>query len=156
MLDALSAYTNSHGWTLSPHGRNGLSESARRGRTLFMSNTVGCAQCHQGPYFTDSRPEGELLVHDVGTGNDDPSEKMGPRYDTPSLLGVYRTAPYLHHGKAATLRDVLRKYNRDDRHGKTSDLTDDQLVDLEEFLKALPYENPRKAAQEAGLTRVTE
>ena len=44
-----------------------------------------------------------IKLHDVGTGMDDPSEKMGPKYKTPTLLGVYRTAPYLHHGKAATL-----------------------------------------------------
>ena len=51
-----------------------------------------------------------------------PAEKIGPKYDTPTLLGVYRTAPYLHHGKAKTLRDVLTTCNKDDRHGKTSHL----------------------------------
>jgi cytochrome c peroxidase len=51
------------------------------------------------------------------------SEKLGPKYDTPTLLGLYRTAPYLHHGKAATLLDVLTTCNQEDRHGKTSHLS---------------------------------
>jgi cytochrome c peroxidase len=78
----------------------------------------------------------------VGTGGDDLSEKMGPKYDTPTLLGVYRTAPYLHHGKAKTLRDVLTTCNKDDKHGKTSHLKPADLDDLVAFLKALPYEMP--------------
>ncbi|MEZ6123216.1 MAG: hypothetical protein R3C49_08595 [Planctomycetaceae bacterium] len=32
MLDALAVYTNSHGFTLSPHAKNGLSEAAKRGQ----------------------------------------------------------------------------------------------------------------------------
>ena len=69
-------------------------------------------------------------------------EKMGPAYDTPTLLGVYRTAPYLHHGKARTLRDVLTSENMADKHGKTSHLQPKEIEDLVEFLKALPYETP--------------
>jgi cytochrome c peroxidase len=78
----------------------------------------------------------------VGTGKDDPGEKMGPKYDTPTLLGVYRTAPYLHHGKAKTLLEVLTTCNKGDRHGKTSHLKPAQLDDLVAFLKSLPYEKP--------------
>jgi cytochrome c peroxidase len=81
-------------------------------------------------------------LHDVGTGLDDPSEKMGPRYDTPTLLGVYRGGPYLHHGKAATLREVLTTWNAHDLHGKTSHLKPKEIDDLIAFLKSLPYERP--------------
>jgi cytochrome c peroxidase len=81
-------------------------------------------------------------LHDVGTGADDPSEKLGPKYDTPTLLGIYRTPPYLHHGKAKTLRDVLTTCNKEDKHGKTSQLMNEQIDDLVEFLKSLPYEKP--------------
>jgi cytochrome c peroxidase len=93
-------------------------------------------------------------MHDVGTGHDDPTEKMEPKYDTPTLIGVYRTAPYLHHGKAATLEEVLTTRNAQDQHGKTSHLTREQISDLVEFLKALPYEDPLPAAQKAGLIKV--
>ena len=67
---------------------------------------------------------------------------MGPKYDTPTLLGVYRTAPYLHHGKAKTLHDVLTTCNKEDKHGKTSHLKANEIDDLVEFLKSLPYETP--------------
>ncbi len=155
-LDALAAYSNSHKFTLSPHAKGGLSETARRGRDIFLSKETACATCHSGPYYCDSqpRPTDQLIRHDVGTGEDDPGEKMGPAYDTPTLLGVYRTAPYLHHGKAATLHDVLTTCNKGDRHGKTSHLTDAQLNDLVDFLKSLPFEDPEPLAKEAGLTKV--
>jgi YVTN family beta-propeller protein len=143
-LDALAVYTNSFDFRLSPHipAPGKLSPAADRGKALFFSKEVGCASCHGGPYYTDSSLRKPFKLHDVGTGRDDPSEKMGPLYDTPTLLGVYRTAPYLHHGKARTLRDVLTTCNREDEHGKTSHLKPTQIDDLVEFLRSLPYEPP--------------
>lgn len=135
-LDALAAYTNSHPFKLSPYAKQGLSAAAKRGRELFHSSTVGCATCHSGPYMTDQK------MHDVGTGQDDPTELIGPEYDTPTVHGVYRSAPYLHHGMAETLEEVLTKFNRDDKHGRTSHLRPEQITDLVEYLKALPYELP--------------
>jgi cytochrome c peroxidase len=67
---------------------------------------------------------------------------MGPKYDTPTLLGVYRLNSYLHHGKAANLREVLTRFNPDDKHGKTSHLKKEEIDDLIAFLKSLPYETP--------------
>jgi len=154
-LDALAAYSNIHSKPeISPYAKQGLNESARRGQQVFLSSETQCASCHSGPYYTDSRPGEKLVTHDVGTGKDDPSEKMPPAYDTPTLLGVYKTAPYLHHGKAATLRDVLTSQNKGDLHGKTSHLTPAQIDDLVEFLKALPYEDPEPAARAAGVVKV--
>jgi YVTN family beta-propeller protein len=143
-LDALAVYTNSFDFTLSPHipAPGKLSPAATRGQKLFHSNEVGCASCHSGPYYTDSNLQKPYRLHDVGTGGDDPSEKIGPRYDSPTLLGVYRTAPYLHHGKAKTLRDVLTTCNAQDRHGKTSQLKPDAIDALVAFLQSLPFETP--------------
>jgi YVTN family beta-propeller protein len=143
-LDAIAIYTNSFDFTLSPHipARGKLSAEAERGKKLFFDQTVGCATCHSGPYYTDSSLQRPFKLHDVGTGQDDPTERMGPKYDTPTLLGVYRTAPYLHHGRAKTLRDVLTTCNKDDKHGKTSHLKPAELDDLVAFLKSLPYETP--------------
>jgi hypothetical protein len=144
-LDSLAIYCNSFEATmLSPHisGPGKLSKSAVRGQQLFNSKEVGCASCHSGPYYTDSSLQKPFNLHEVGTGKDDPTEKMGPKYDTPSLLYVYRTAPYLHHGKAKTLHDVLTTNNKGDKHGKTSHLKPDEIDDLVAFLKALPYEHP--------------
>ncbi len=153
-LDALAAYTNSHTFTLSPHAKHGLSDAAKRGREIFFSEETQCATCHSGPYFTDSTPKPTSHLHDVGTGTFDKSEKMKPAYDTPTLLGVYRTAPYLHHGLAETLADVLTTQNPDDQHGKTSHLSADQIADLVAFMNSLPYENPQSAAETTGLQRI--
>jgi DNA-binding beta-propeller fold protein YncE len=153
-LDALAAYSNSHKFALSPHAKTGLSDAARRGKEIFYSKETGCATCHAGPFYSDSTPSRPFKLHDVGTGSEDPSEKMGPQYDTPTLLGIYRTPPYLHHGKAATLEEVLTKYNREDRHGKTSQLKADEIADLVEFLKSLPYEDTEAAGTAAGLVKI--
>ncbi len=155
-LDALAAYTNSHKYSLSPFAKSGLSESAKRGQQLFFSAETKCATCHSGPIMSDSQPRAvaEILRHDVGTGHDDPTELMEPKYDTPTLLGVYRSAPYLHHGKAATLKEVLTTFNTKDQHGVTSHLGDSQADDLVEYLKALPFEDPEPAARTAGLKQV--
>jgi YVTN family beta-propeller protein len=142
-LDALAIYTNSFDFELSPHADSGkLSAAALRGKELFFDKSVGCASCHSGPYFSDSSLTKPYKLHDIGTGNDDKSERMGTEYDTPTLLGIYRTAPYLHHGKAQTLHEVLTKYNAQDKHGKTSHLDATKVDDLVAFLKALPYEAP--------------
>jgi YVTN family beta-propeller protein len=143
-LDALAIYCNSFDFVLSPHivAPGKLSEKAQRGKKLFFDKTVGCATCHSGPYYTDSSLKKPFKLHDVGTGKDDPSEKIGGRYDTPTLLGVYRTAPYLHHGNAKTLRDVLTTCNKQDKHGKTGHLQARDIDDLVEFVKSLPYEKP--------------
>ena len=160
--DALARYANSHTFDLSPYARVtdstgkrqvGLTDSAKRGREVFFRDAVGCATCHSGPYYCDSRP-GSPVKHDVGTGNDDPSELMGPKYDTPTLIGLYRSAPYLHHGKAATLEDVLTTQNAADKHGKTSQLSKTEIADLVEFLKSLPYEDPEPQALAAGMKKV--
>ncbi len=145
-LDALAVYSNSFNFTLSPHipAPGKLFAAAERGRELFTSDAVGCAKCHSGPYYTDSTLKTPFNLHDVGTGGDDPTEKMGPKYDTPTLLGVYRTAPYLHNGKAKTLREVLTTCNQGDKHGKTSHLKPQEIDDLVAFLKSLPYELPPK------------
>lgn len=143
-LDALAIYTNSFEFPLSPHllAPGKLSTAAERGKAIFHRKEVGCANCHSGPYYSDSSLRRPFKVHDVGTGGDDPSEKMGPRYDTPTLLGLYRSSPYLHHGKAKSLDEVLTTYNKGDRHGKTSQLSPAERADLVQFLLSLPFEQP--------------
>ena len=100
-----------------------LSVAARRGRRLFES--AGCGSCHSGELGTD------LKSYDVGTGPD----QLGIReLDTPTLVEVWRTAPYLLDGRAATILQVLTKFNPADRHGTTSKLTRQQLADLAEYV----------------------
>jgi cytochrome c peroxidase len=68
----------------------------------------------------------------LGTGQD-----AGKPFDTPTLIEVWRTAPYLHDGRARTIRDVLTKDNPKDRHGATSTLTQEELNDLIEYVLSL-------------------
>ena len=57
--------------------------------------------------------------------------------DTPTLRGLWATAPYLHDGSAATLRDVLTTANPAARHGNLSTLTSAQIDQLVEYLNQL-------------------
>jgi mono/diheme cytochrome c family protein len=126
---AMDAYLKSLKPVPSPHLKAGgeLSEAATRGQKIF--NRAGCASCHPPGLFTD------LQSYDVDTLNRfDPPESA---LDTPTLIEVWRTAPYLHDGSAATLREVFTTRNRADRHGVTSKLTEAELDDLCEYVLSL-------------------
>jgi YVTN family beta-propeller protein len=97
--------------------------AALRGRQVF--HDAGCASCHTEPHYTNGR------LYDVGTGLGADSAEA---FDTPTLVEVWRTAPYLHDGRAATIREVLTVHNPNDKHGRTSELTDEQITDLAEFV----------------------
>ena len=142
-LDALALYQNSFTFRLSPHiiAPGKLTPEAERGKRLFHNTVVNCASCHAGPYYTDSSLKRPFTRHDVGTGGG-PGEKLGPDFDTPSLLGAYRVNSYLHDGRAKTLREVLTKYNAGDRHGITSHLNAAEIDDLVAYVKSLPFETP--------------
>jgi YVTN family beta-propeller protein len=136
---AIDAYLQSLRPVPSPRLVNGhLSAAAERGRQLFMSATTGCASCHPPSLFTD------LAAHDVGTAGEFHSlfgapaaDKPSDRFYTPTLVELWRTAPYLHNGAAATLGDVLITKNWNDRHGRTSHLTPPEIDELVEYLLSL-------------------
>jgi YVTN family beta-propeller protein len=104
------------------------SEAAERGRALFFSERVACDRCHPPPFYTD------MISHNVGTRATGPKRD---RFDTPTLVEVWRTAPYLHDGRYATLDDLFRF----GRHGlanlRGAELSDDELADLVEFVLSL-------------------
>jgi YVTN family beta-propeller protein len=104
-----------------------FAEAARRGKRLFEGK-ANCAVCHPAPWYTDQ------LMHNVGVLT--PREPDG-KYDTPSLVEAYRTAPYFHDGRAATLRDVLTTHDTGGKHGNAKDLTPQELDDLIAFLLSL-------------------
>ncbi len=103
-----------------------LSKSARRGKKLFEK--ARCASCHKGSLYTD------LQLHDVGTGKDLDKDR---KFDTPTLVEIWRSAPYLYDGRAATMKDVLTIHNPGDKHGVTSNLNDDEIKDLAQFILSL-------------------
>lgn len=120
--DSLAAFlisldVQSSPWHL-PDGT--LSSRAERGREVFEAS--GCVDCHSGPAFTDR------ASHDVGTGG---------VFDTPSLLGLYATAPYLHDGRAESLEEVISSHPHPARHPVPAP-TAVQLDDLVGYLISLP------------------
>ncbi len=128
--DAVDAYLKSLPPEPSPfRSANGaLNASAERGKKLFFGK-AGCGNCHQGPIFTDMQPYEVIPPASF--------DHPGDRFITTRLVELYRTAPYLHDGRAATLMDVLTTFNKDDRHGITSGLNKQELQDLVEFLRSL-------------------
>jgi len=129
-LQATIAYIKSLEPLESPY-RNAdgsLTEAARRGEEVFRSPKAGCAYCHAPPLYTD------LKLHDVGTRG--PMDRSDA-FDTPALTELWRTAPYLHDGGAANLREALVDRNTENRHGRTSHLTRRQIDDLVEYLLSL-------------------
>lgn len=142
-LDALAAYVTSLDRILPSPFRNGdgtLTEEGELGRSVFLE--LGCDDCHSGADFTDSALDN---LHDVGTMTELSGGRLGgplTGIDTPTLLGVWQTAPYLHDGSAATLRDVLVTRNPDGLHGETASLTEDELGHLASYLQQIDQERP--------------
>jgi DNA-binding beta-propeller fold protein YncE len=144
-LDALAAYVASLAPREPPAPPPGAAALRVRGKAIFFSDEAGCADCHPAPLFTDSGkrgPDGRYVLHDVGTHLACEPEALR-RLDTPSLLGLHRSAPYLHDGRAKTLEEVFSTFNPNDRHGRTSHLSREEIHALCEFLRYLrPHEEP--------------
>ena len=115
-----------------------LTNAQRRGKKMFERMTANdgrvipkqnrCVTCHCPPLYTDRNR------HDIGTKLWLDHES---RFDTPHLNNIYDSAPYLHNGIAETLEEIWTRYNPNDTHGVTNDMTKDQLNDLMEYLKTL-------------------
>jgi YVTN family beta-propeller protein len=113
-LDALAAYVASlNEYPDSPYRNTdgSMTASAVAGEAVFIAEN--CASCHRGNGFTDSAP-GNL--HDIGTLNPVSSgQRLNsgplPGVDTPTLRGLWLTAPYLHDGSAETLADAVARHN---------------------------------------------
>ena len=121
---AIDEYLKSLQPVPSPHLVNGrLSTSAERGKTIFEQE--GCVTCHPSPLFTN------LKQYDIGTGA---GMDAGKKFDVPTLVELWRTAPYLHDGSAATVRDVLARR----RHPKPlPSLPEQEKKDLIDYLLSL-------------------
>lgn len=142
-LDALAAYVTSLDRIPRSPFRNPdgtLTAEALAGQATFLS--LGCDGCHGGDDFTNS-VEGTL--YDVGTLTEMSGSRLGGELtgiDTPTLLGIWQTAPYLHDGSAPTLHDVLTTRNPNDAHGVTSALSEQQLDELVAYLMQIDHGLP--------------
>ena len=98
-----------------------LSPAAERGKKLFESNRIGCHKCHPAPLYTD------LKMHDVGTRG---QYEYVDRYDTPTLIEVWRTAPYLHDGRYLTIKELIVKGKHGKTRGQIESLSEQEIDDL--------------------------
>jgi cytochrome c peroxidase len=154
--------------------RDALSAAARRGMTLFYSARSGCAQCHSGLNFsgpivseqTSARAlfantglynidgHGAYPVSDTGLFEETNAARDMGRFRVPTLRNVALTAPYMHDGSIATLKEVVEHYMRGGRQtspmsATTTDstpkdarirplsLSSDERDDLVAFLESL-------------------
>ena len=98
-----------------------LSQKAEEGRKVF--DKLKCGDCHSGPYFTD------LKMYRIGE-----NIEFENGWDTPTLIEVWRTAPYLFNGSAATLDEVFSKY----KHGiEKIKVTPKEIDALVEYVNSL-------------------
>jgi YVTN family beta-propeller protein len=113
-----------------------LTPAQERGKALFdrsvdkfgkpIAEANKCSYCHSGPKGTSQKS------FEVGTKKATDNSGL---FDTPQLINVGLTAPYLHDGTAKTLEEIWTVYNPEDKHGRTNDLTKDELNDLIEYLR---------------------
>lgn len=97
-----------------------LSAKAEEGKKLYEK--FGCANCHSGPYYTD------MKMHRIG---EDIEFEQG--WDTPTLVEVWRTAPYLFDGRAATMVDVFYEH----KHGIDGKISRKEAEALAEYVNSL-------------------
>ena len=116
------------GSEMTPAQERGLALFTRNmdkfGKPIAESNR--CSYCHSGPKGTNHK------LFDVGTRK--PTDNSGMLKSAP-LTEIALTAPYLHDGSARTLEEIWTVFNPEDKHGRTNDLTKDELNDLIEYLR---------------------
>lgn len=97
-----------------------LSEKAKKGKKVF--DKLKCGECHGGVYYTDRK------MHRIG---EDVEFENG--WDTPTLREVWRTAPYLFDGRAATMQEVFEVH----RHGIDKKVSKKDIEALTEYVNSL-------------------
>jgi len=121
LIEKVNSYLKSLRPLPSPYLVNGvLSEKAQKGRKVF--DKLGCVECHSGQYFTDKK------MHNIGE-----KVEFEAGWDTPALIEVWRTAPYLFDGRAGSMKDVFSVY----KHGITETVSDREIDELVEYVNSL-------------------
>jgi YVTN family beta-propeller protein len=124
---AIDEYLKSLQPVPSPHLVDGRqSPAAERGKKVFEN--VGCSRCHPAPLYTD------MKMHNVGTKND---RDLGDTFDTPTLVEVWRTAPYLHDGRYVTIKELIVEGKHGKSRGPVDKLSQQEIADLVEFVLSL-------------------
>lgn len=132
-LPALQAYQFS---IAAPTPKEGSFDAAAafRGKALF-SGKAKCATCHSGPLFSDVIENGKLHPQSASVAVDKEYVKRSAtkQWRTTPLKGIWQHPPYFHDGSAATLADVVSRYNEVNK----LNLSDSEKSDLTEYLKSI-------------------
>jgi cytochrome c peroxidase len=143
------------------HGdHDALTDREIAGLNVFRSFVARCAECHTPPLFTNQQvavigaPEPDGLPLDVGAEAVWDSPKMKGGFKVPTLRNIATTAPYMHSGRFADLREAVAFYNGGRGHAVPEDmelhihwhiwepdLRDEELDRLVDFLGALTDES---------------
>lgn len=162
-------------YDLYAHGfPDALTKPEVEGLNVFRSFVARCAECHTPPLFSNQQvvvigtPEPAGMPFDPGAGAYSKEPNLRGGFKVPSLRNVELTAPYMHSGRFATLREVVSFYNEGRGHAVPKDeklilhwhihepkLTNAELDCLVDFLKTLTDESfkpQRPKAVPSGLS----
>ncbi len=133
-----------------------LSEQEIKGMNVFRSFVARCAECHQPPLFTNNQiavigvPEEAGLPLDPGAQTTFNAAKLRGGFKVPSLRNIVSTAPYMHAGNFATLKEATEFYNKGRGHAVPKEesllihwhiwephLSPQEITDIVAFLGAL-------------------
>jgi cytochrome c peroxidase len=158
------------------HGfHDALTGNEIEGMNVFRSFVARCSECHTPPLFTNQQiavigvrdPEGVAFDEGAQAVTGNPGLRGG--FKIPSLRNVTRTAPYMHSGTFANLRDAAEFYTLGRGHALPEEekqrmivhwhiwepqLADDELDRLVDFMGALTDESfkpPAPVAVPSGL-----
>jgi YVTN family beta-propeller protein len=129
-VKALVAYLDTLEFPRNPfrEADGSLPAAAKRGEAVFRSAKAACNTCHGGAELTDGK------VHVAGLEERDDAYRG---YNPPSLRGLYDKDPYLHDGRAKTLREALTGPHNPDSVTGLGELTGAELDDLLAYLRTL-------------------
>jgi CxxC motif-containing protein (DUF1111 family) len=134
---------------LAPVGRGEAPTIARDGEQIFSA--IGCATCHVPSLTTAVNREpvfdrkavplfSDLLLHDIGTGDEIPQASALPEeMRTPALWGLRSRRPLLHDGSAPTIESAILRHTNEAEVPRLRfrSLTDAQREALLAFLRSL-------------------
>jgi YVTN family beta-propeller protein len=135
MVRQLAAFIESLPTPDNPHKDTVPADQLLRGRLAYEK--AQCATCHTGEALTNNTFADVGTFVTTGPVVDQPALLPHGGLNTPSLLGLARTAPYLHDGSAQTLKARILQDKDGNRHGLTSTLSDAEVDDLVAYLKTL-------------------
>ena len=133
--------------------KNAISESAKRGHKIFMNPKNKCFDCHFTPDFTGDEFRNIGLfngkeLNDSGRYLITKKKNDIGKFKVPGLRNIAVTGPYMHNGMFKTLQEIIAYYNNpiakipnaintDTLLHKPLLMSDNEMIDLEEFLKTL-------------------